>query len=89
VKSSASGLWIEKQGYRKIEKLPFIQLQSEIEQLISAMGQKTGTFRQLLREPGIRCGEAWNLKMLKEAPLTHSLRRTANRDSLGPQTFGD
>ncbi len=56
------GIPFEKPRYRKIEKLPFIPLESEVEQLISAMGQKTGTFLQLLRETGIRCGEAWNLK---------------------------
>jgi integrase len=56
------GIPFEKPRYRKIEKLPFIPLESEVEQLISAMGQKTGTFLQLLRETGIRCGEAWNLR---------------------------
>jgi integrase len=56
------GLHFDKPRYRKIEKLPFIPLESEVEQLISGMGQKTGTFLQLLRETGIRCGEAWNLK---------------------------
>jgi type 1 fimbriae regulatory protein FimB/type 1 fimbriae regulatory protein FimE len=52
----------EKPRYRKIEKLPFVPLESEVEQLVSGMGQKTGTFLQLLRETGMRCGEAWNLK---------------------------
>jgi integrase len=56
------GIPFEKPRYRKIEKLPFIPMEFEVEQLISAMGQKTGTFLQLLRETGIRCGEAWNLK---------------------------
>ncbi len=56
------GIPFEKPRYRKIERLPFIPLESEVEQLISAMGQKTGTFLQLLRETGIRCGEAWNLR---------------------------
>ncbi len=58
------GIQFEKPRYRKIEKLPFIPMESEVTQLISAMGQKTGTFLQLLRETGIRCGEAWNLKWI-------------------------
>jgi len=56
------GIPFDKPRYRKVEKLPFVPMESEVEQLISGMGQKTGTFLQLLRETGTRCGEAWNLK---------------------------
>ena len=48
--------------YRQIEKLPFIPLEAEVEALISGMGKKTATLLQLLRETGMRCGEAWNSK---------------------------
>lgn len=34
--------------YRRVEKLPFIPLQSEIDQLISGVGKKTAMFLQLL-----------------------------------------
>jgi len=56
------GLNFDKPRYRKVERIPFIPLESEVEQVISGMGQKTGTLLQLLRETGMRCGEAWNLK---------------------------
>jgi len=52
----------EKPNYRRIEKIPFIPLETEVDQLISGAGKKTATFLQLLRETGARPGEAWNLK---------------------------
>ena len=54
----------EKPNYRRVERLPFVPLETEIDQLISAAGRKTGTFLQLLKETGIRPGEAWNLKWI-------------------------
>jgi len=47
----------DKPNYRRIERLPFVPLETEIDQLISAAGRKTGTFLQLLKETGIRPGE--------------------------------
>ena len=52
----------QKPTYRRIEKLPFIPLESEVDQLISGVGSKTATFLQLLKETGMRAGEAWNLR---------------------------
>jgi integrase len=48
--------------YRRIDKLPFIPLEAEVEQLISGMGKKTACFLQLLKETGMRPGEAWQLQ---------------------------
>lgn len=58
------GIPFDKPRYRKIEKLPFIPLEMEIEQLVSGMGKKTASLLQLLRETGMRCGEAWNAKWI-------------------------
>jgi integrase len=52
----------EKPNYRQPEKLPFVPLESEVEQIVSGMGKKTACFLQLLRETGARAGEAWNVK---------------------------
>jgi integrase len=52
----------EKPNYRQPEKLPFIPLESEVEQVVSGMGKKTACFLQLLRETGARAGEAWNIR---------------------------
>ncbi|HYB67364.1 MAG TPA: tyrosine-type recombinase/integrase, partial [Candidatus Acidoferrales bacterium] len=50
--------------YRRIQRLPFIPLETEIDALISGCGKKTATFLQLLKETGIRPGEAWNLRWI-------------------------
>ena len=50
--------------YKPVRKLPFIPTEKSIDQLISACGKKTSTFLQLLKETGMRSGEAnklvWN-----------------------------
>lgn len=55
------GKW-EPPSYQKITKLPFIPLEKEVDALISGCNRKTATFLQLLKETGMRCGEAWQLK---------------------------
>ena len=52
----------EKSHYRRLERLPFVPLEGEVDQLISGVGGKTAVFLQLLKETGMRAGEAWNLK---------------------------
>jgi integrase/recombinase XerD len=47
---------------KNIRKLPFIPLESELDQLISGANRKMATFLQLLKETGMRYGEAWRLK---------------------------
>jgi integrase/predicted RNA-binding Zn-ribbon protein involved in translation (DUF1610 family) len=48
--------------YMKIQKLPLLPLEREIDDLISGCNKKTAAFLQLLKETGMRCGEAWKLK---------------------------
>jgi integrase/recombinase XerD len=48
--------------HRKVRTLPFIPLESELDQLISGANKKTATFLQLLKETAMRSGEAWRLK---------------------------
>jgi len=50
--------------YQRIEQLPFIPLETEIDQLIASMGKRWATYLQLLKETGVRPGEAWNLKWI-------------------------
>jgi integrase len=50
--------------YQRIEKLPFIPLESEIDQLIASIGKRWASYLQLLKETGVRAGEAWNLKWI-------------------------
>jgi integrase len=67
--------------YRRVEKLPFIPLDTEVEQLIAAMGLRTSTFLSVLKDTAARPLEAWNLKWndidfanstVTIAPLKHS-----------------
>jgi integrase len=48
--------------YRRVRRLPFIPTESEIDQLIAATSKRTGTFLQMLKETGMRSGEATNLR---------------------------
>lgn len=48
--------------HRKVRTLPFIPLESELDQLISGANKKTATFLQLLKETAMRSREAWRLK---------------------------
>jgi integrase len=52
----------EKPRYRRIDKIPFIPSQLEVDQLVAGVGKKMSTFLRLLSETGMRVGEAWNLK---------------------------
>lgn len=48
--------------YKPVKKLPFIPTEAEINQLIAACSRRLGAFLQLLKETGMRPGEAWTLK---------------------------
>ncbi len=54
----------EKPHYKAVEQIPFIPLETEIDQLISALGPKTGAFLQPIKETAARPGEAWNLRWI-------------------------
>ena len=47
--------------YKRINKLPFIPTETELDQLVAGCGQRTATFLQILKETAARCGEAWQL----------------------------
>ncbi|MEM2687598.1 MAG: tyrosine-type recombinase/integrase, partial [Thermoproteota archaeon] len=47
--------------YKEVRKLPFIPTEQEIDQLIAGCGPKTAAFLQLLKETGMRAGEALRL----------------------------
>jgi integrase len=48
--------------YHRVDKLPFIPLEGEVDQLVAGMGKKHSTYLQGLKELGCRAGELWNLK---------------------------
>ena len=54
--------WADPPNYKPQRKLPFIPLEKEIDVLIAACGQRTGTILQTLKETGARIGEVLALK---------------------------
>ena len=48
--------------YSRIRKLPFIPHEKEVNDLISGCNRKTCAFVRLLKETGMRSGEAWQLE---------------------------
>jgi integrase len=50
--------------YRRVEKMPFIPLESEVDQFIAGCSgtKRLMAFLQLLKETGVRCGEALRIK---------------------------
>ena len=52
----------DKPHYVPVDTLPFIPMESEVDQLISGVGKKTAVYLQLLKDTGARAGEAWNVK---------------------------
>ena len=67
--------------YRRIRKLPFIPTENEVDQLIGGCNQRMATFLQLLKETGIRCGEACKLKWTDIDTENPSIRVTPEKGS--------
>ena len=54
----------EKPRHRRVDTLPFVPTEAEVDQLIAGVGKKTAAFLRLLKETGMRPGEAWNLRWI-------------------------
>ncbi len=67
--------------YRRVRKLPFIPTESEIDQLIAATSARISTYLQLLKETGMRCGEASQLKWTDIDLENRSVRITPEKGS--------
>lgn len=48
----------------RTKQLPFIPLEKEIDELIAGCGKKVAVSLQLLKETGMRIGEAWKLRWI-------------------------
>ena len=67
--------------YKRIRKLPFIPTETEIDQLIAGCNKRMATFLQLLKETGIRCGEACQLLWTDIDSVNGSIRVTPEKGS--------
>jgi integrase len=50
--------------YRRIDHLPFVPLETELDQFIAAACPSMGCYLRVLKETGARPGEAWNLQWI-------------------------
>jgi len=50
--------------YHRVDKLPFIPLEAEVDQLVAGMGPRYATYLQFLKESKARAGEVWGLKWI-------------------------
>jgi integrase len=68
--------------YRRVRKLPFIPTEAEIDQLIAGCSNKMATYLQMLKETGMRCGEACELLKWTDINLEQrSVRITPEKGS--------
>lgn len=57
-----NGLAWDRPEYKQCSKLPFVPHESEIDALISGCNRKTATLLRLIKETGMRLGEAWQVE---------------------------
>ena len=74
------GIW-QPPHYQGIRKIPFIPTETEIDQVISGCSNRMATFLQLLKETGMRSGEAWQLKWIDLDTVTKTIRITPEKGS--------
>jgi integrase len=68
--------------YKRVRKLPFIPTEIEIDQLIAGCSRRMATFLQMLKETGMRCGEAGDLLKWTDIDLEQrSIRITPEKGS--------
>lgn len=72
--------------YAHVFKLPLIPAEQDLDALISGCGPRTSTFLQLLKETGIRAGEAHRLKWTDIDFQTGTIRVTPEKGS-NPRIF--
>jgi len=79
------GTW-QPPRYKRIQKIPFVPTETEIDQLIAACSSRTGTFLQLLKETGARPGEAMRLEWTDLDPTNRTVRISPEKGS-NPRMF--
>jgi len=81
----AGGKW-EPPRYQRVRRIPFIPTETEIDQLIAGCSKRMGTFLQLLKETGMRAGEAWRSSWADIDTVARTVRVTPEKGS-NPRIF--
>jgi integrase len=68
----AGGKW-DPPRYARLRRLPFIPLESEVDQLIAGSNRRMAAFCQLIKETGARPGEAHKLKWIDIDPNSNTI----------------
>jgi integrase len=79
------GAW-QPPRYKRVQRLPFIPTETEIDQLIAGCSFRNGTFLQLLKETGMRPGEALKLEWTDVDPQNRTVKVTPEKGS-NPRLF--
>jgi integrase len=80
------GLTWEKPKYYPVEKLPYIPMEKDIDDLIAGSSKQMATFLQLVKETGARRGEAFNLTW-KDIDMTTAVIRLTPEKGSNPRVF--
>jgi integrase len=80
------GLKWEPPEYKMEQSIPFIPLESEIDQLIASCSKRTATLLQLLKETGVRIGEAARMTWIDFDSERRTVRIQAEKGS-NPRMF--
>jgi len=67
--------------YKRIETIPFIPSETEVDQLIAGTSSKVAAFLQVIKETAARPGEAWSLRWIDLDSARHCIRITPEKGS--------
>lgn len=73
--------------YKKIDKLPFLPTEQEIDLLIASCGKTTSTVLQMLKETGMRIGELCRLKWTDLVPEKKTITISLPEKGGNPRTL--
>ncbi len=75
------GIPFSKPRYRRVDKVPFLPTEAEIDQLIGGCSRRVGSFLQFLKETGARAGEAWAVRWIDLDLEQRNVRLTPEKNS--------
>ena len=75
------GIPFSKPRYRRVDKLPFLPNEGEIDLLIGGCSKRVASFLQFLKETGARAGEAWAVKWTDLDLEQRTVRITPEKNS--------
>jgi len=79
------GSW-DRPRYKRVDTLPWVPTEIEIDQLIAGCSARMASFLQLLKETGMRPGEAWQLKWI-DADFEKSTVNVTPEKGSNPRNF--